>query len=298
MTTTQLQAFIAVAERRQLTEAARRLGLAQPTLSRQIQALEKELGARLLVRTPRGMVLTDAGERFLAHAREGLEALREGATELHELATEPRGPVGVGALPTVGAYLMPALLASFVRRFPRVRVRLAEALAPELEQRVAEGDLDLAIVNLPIRRSDLVAQKLWEESFALVAPRGHRLAQARRPTLAAVAREPLVVIPGTAATLALQAAAEAQGKAPQVVLEVDHPESLRRMVERGLGVALLPELMARERRGGNIEVVEVRDAPRRTVALVHRGERTLTAAARALKRLLVEKLQRTGARAT
>src|SRR4051812_32598138 len=110
MTTGQLEAFLAVAERRQLTDAARRLGISQPTLSRQIQALEKELGVRLLVRTARGAVLTDAGERFLAPAREARDALRAGAADLHELAGAPRGPVALGTLPTVGAYLLPPLL--------------------------------------------------------------------------------------------------------------------------------------------------------------------------------------------
>ncbi|MBS2029872.1 MAG: LysR family transcriptional regulator [Deltaproteobacteria bacterium] len=293
MDTNQLQAFLAVAGRRQLTSAARQLGVSQPTLSRQVQALEKELGVRLLVRTPRGVVLTDAGERFLAHAREGLEALRAGATELHELANQPRGPVALGTLPTVGAYLMPALLQAFLKRYPDVHLRLEEGLADELEEKVADGDLDLAIVNLPFRRADLVVQKLWEEKFALVAPRGHKLTQSKRPvSLAAVAREPLVVVTGTVATLALRAAAEAQGIAPRIAMEVDHPESLRRMVERGLGVALLPELMSRDRQGANFDVAEVRDAPRRTVALVHRGERSLTSAARALKRVIAERLQR------
>jgi DNA-binding transcriptional LysR family regulator len=293
VTTDQLEAFIAVAERGQLTQAARQVGASQPTLTRQVQALEKELGVRLLVRTPRGVVLTDAGQRFLAHAREGLLTLRAGATELHELANQPRGPVSLGTLPTVGAYLLPPLLFAFLKRTPQVALRLVEALVPELEQRVADGEIDLAIVNLPLRRADLVAQKLWEEHFVLVAPRGHRLVHARRPLqMAQLVDEPLVVVGGTVATLALRAAAEAQGKELRIALEVDNPESLRRMVERGLGVALLPALMAADRKGANFDVAEVRDAPRRTVALVHRGERSLTSGARALKRFLVEKLKR------
>jgi DNA-binding transcriptional LysR family regulator len=293
MTTEQLEAFRAVAERGQLTDAARRLGLSQPTLSRQVQALERELGVKLLVRTPRGVVLTEAGERFLGHAREALDSLREGTTALHELAHHPRGPASLGALPTVGAYLLPTLLQAFLKRFPEVHIRLAEALADGLEERVANGDLDLAILNLPLRRQDLVAQKLWEEAFVLVVPRGHKLAQLKRPLpLDAVISEPLVVVGGTSATAAIRGACEARGEEPKVALEVDHPESLRRMVERGVGIALLPELMARARGAGAFEVVDVQSPPRRTVAIVHRGEKSLTSAARALKRYLVEQLKR------
>lgn len=292
MTTQQLQAFVAVAERRQLTEAARQLGLSQPTLSRQVQALEKELGARLLTRTARGVVLTDAGVKFLGHAREALDALRAGTTELHELTQSPRGPVSLGTLPTVGAYLLPPLLQAFGKRFPEVRLRVAEALAPELEERVASGELDLAVLTLPLSRVDLVTQKLWEEPFVLMVPRGHRLGQSKRPVqLSEVAGEPLVMLPGTTASEALRLACESVGQEPRVAMEVDHPESMRRMVERGVGLALLPALMARDKRGGAFEAVEVQSPPRRTVALVHRGERSLTAAARALKRHVVEKLQ-------
>jgi len=292
MTTDQLEAFRAVAERQQLTDAARRLGLSQPTLSRQVQALERELGVKLLVRTPRGAVLTEPGERFLAHAREALDTLRDGATELHELANSPRGPTSLGSLPTVGAYLLPALLQAFLKKLPDVRIRLAEALAPELEERIANGELDLGIMNLPLRRQDLVAQKLWEEAFVLVVPRGHKLAQAKRPvSLDVLIGEPLVVVGGTAATDAVRAACEARGQEPRIALEVDHPESLRRMVERGVGIALLPAVMAKARGAGAFEVVDVQNPPRRAVALVHRGERSLTSAARALKRFLSDQLR-------
>ena len=293
MTLDQLHAFVAVAEQRQLTEAAKRLGLSQPTLSRQILALEKELAIKLLVRTPRGVALSEAGERFLAHAREALEALRAGTTELDELTRKPRGPVALGTLGTVGAYLLPPLVKTFIEQNPSVRIRIAEGLADSLEERVADGDLDLAILPLPLRRMDLVAQKLWEEPFVLIAPRGHKLGQAKRPVvLSSVVEEPFIVIPGVVSTAALRAAAESRGREAHVVVEVDNPEALRRLVERGLGLALIPQVMTLERRTAAFDVIEVQNAPRRTVAIIHRGERSLTAAARALKRFLVEQLRR------
>lgn len=280
-----------MAEQGHLTEAAKRLGLAQPTLSRQLQALERELAVRLLVRTPRGMVLSDAGAHFLTHAREALEALRVGTTELDELSHNPRGTVALGTLPTVGAYVMPTLLQAFHRRHPAVRLRLAEGLPERLEDGVASGELDLAVLNLPVRRGELVAQKLWQEDFVLVVPRGHPLGQTRRAVaLSTIIKEPVVVIPGAAGAQAIAEACEERGLEPRIAVETDNPESARRMVERGLGIALLPALIARER-GRAVEVVEVAGAPRRQVALVHRGERSLSAGARALKRLVVERLQ-------
>jgi LysR family transcriptional activator of glutamate synthase operon len=289
----QLHAFVMLAERRTFTEAAHRLGLSQPTLSRQVQALEEELGAKLLVRTPRGVALTDSGARFLLRAREAVEVLRQGSEELHELASLPRGPVAIGVLPTVGAYALPEVLGAFVGQFKEVKLRLVEAHADGLEEKVAEGELDLIITTLPIRRVELVAQRLWSEPFQLVVPRGHKLARARKPVaLSEVLGETMVLVPGSAAEAVLRAACEERGLTLHVGLEVDHAESQRRMVERGVGVALLPAIMLRDHQAGLCEVVDVRDGPKRTVALVHRGEGSLTYGARALKRFVLERLKK------
>jgi DNA-binding transcriptional LysR family regulator len=296
MNTEQLRAFVQVAREGRLTVAAKQLGVSQPGLSRQLQSLETELGVRLLVRTPGGAVLTDAGERFLPHARRALDALAVGTAELGALTTTPRGLVSLGTLPTVGAYLLPELVRAFKERYPEVLPRLSEGTHDALEARVASGELDVCIVNLPMRRLDLVAQKLWEEELVLAVPRGHRLARLKRAVaLTEVVEEPLVVIPGMSGTHALEAACEARGVKPRVAVEMDSAEGMRRMVERGLGVALLPGLMARDHASGGFDVVEVaKGGPKRQVALVHRGEEYLTAAARALKGFIVEALRRSG----
>jgi LysR family transcriptional activator of glutamate synthase operon len=288
----QLRAFVALAERGQVTEAARRLGLSQPTLSRQVQALEDELAVKLFVRTPRGVALTDSGQRFVPRAREAIESLRQGAEELRELQQQPRGPVAIGALPTVGAYALPTVLGDFVQQYKEVRLRLLEDHADELEEKVAEGDLDMAVTTLPPKRQELVAQKLWNEPFKLVVPRGHKLAKAKRPaSLSEVTGEPLVVIPNTIQEEALRRACEANGVEPNIAIAVEHAESQRRMVERGIGVALLPAIMLRDHTNPLCEVVDVRDGPRRTVALLHRGEASQTFGARALKKLILERLR-------
>ena len=175
---------------------------------------------------------------------------------------------------------------------PEVVMRLREGKAEELEEQVAKGELDLAVLALPVRRVDLVVQKLWTEDFVLAVPRGHKLAQSKGPVpLRAVLGEPLVVVPNVAATRALEAMAEAAGEPLRIVLTTDNPEGMRRMVERGLGLSLMPSLMARERGSRGFEVVEVGEGGvKRQVALLHRGESYLSAAARVLKNTLSEAL--------
>ncbi|PTL77089.1 LysR family transcriptional regulator [Vitiosangium sp. GDMCC 1.1324] len=296
MNTEQLKAFLQVAREGRLTVAARQLGVSQPGLSRQLKSLETELGVRLLVRAPGGVVLTDAGERFLPHARRALDAMTVGTAELGELTTTPRGPVSLGTLRTVGTYLLPELVEAFKRRYPEVLPRLSDGSHDMLEARMASGELDLCIVSLPLKRLDLVAQKLWEEGMVLAVPRGHRLTKLKRPVaLTEAVEEPWVVIPGMAGTHALEAACEERGVKPRIAVEMDSAEGLRRMVERGLGVALLPALMTRDHASRNFDVVELtKGGPRRQVVLVHRGEEYLTAAARALKTFIVDALRRSG----
>lgn len=294
MTSEQLRAFLQVAQEGRFSTAAKGLGLSQSGLSRQLQSLETELDVRLLVRTPAGAVLTDAGERFLPHARRALEALSAGTAELEQLSGTPHGMLVLGTLHTVGAYLLPDLIAAFARRYPEVRLRLSESLAAALEEGVSRGALDLAILSLPVRRADLVTQKLWEEPMVLAVPRGHPLTKLGRPVaLTEAVEETWVVIPGMVGTRALEAACEARGVTPKVALETDNSEAMRRMVERGLGVALIPELMTRDHQARGFDVVQVAPGgPRRQVALVHRGEGYLTAAARAFKEFIVEHVRK------
>jgi DNA-binding transcriptional LysR family regulator len=288
----QLRAFVAVARAGRFTRAARRLGTTQPSLSRRVQQLEVQVGAKLVVRTPSGVVLTSAGDRFLAHAERALASIDAGRTAIEELSGDPRGVVALGSQPTISAYVLPSVLARFHQRAPQVVLRLREGLADQIEERLASGELDLALMNLPVRRLDLAAQKLWQEDYLLAVPAGHRLAGLDRPvTLGEAAVEPLVIVPGATATAALFAACEEKGTRPNVVVDADNLEAVRRMVERGLGVALLPRTMAEAAHGPKLRAIELsRGGVRRQVALVHRGEPYLTAAARALRAAIVETL--------
>ncbi len=290
----QLRAFVAIARARRFTRAARQLGTSQPNLSRRLQHLERELAAKLVVRTPTGVVLTSAGERFLSYAVSAIASVDAGRMALDELGGQPRGSVALGSQPTIGAYVLPEALARFHAEQPGILLRLREGLAESIEERLASGELDLGLLNLPVRRVDLTAQKLWQEDYLLAVPAGHRLATGDRPiALGEAASEPLVVVDGVASTAALVAACEERGARPRIVVEADNLEAVRRMVERGVGIALLPRIMAEAAVSDRLRTVEVaRGGLRRQVALVHRGEAYLTGAARALRATLIAVLAR------
>lgn len=297
MDVARLRAFVAVARARRFVRAARAMGVSQPSLSRRVQQLEADVGAKLVVRTPGGVVLTSAGERFLPHAERALASVDAGRSAIDELSGQPRGAVALGSQPTISAYVLPAVLARFHARHPDVVLRLREAPTEQLEERLAAGEIDLALMNLPVRRLELAAQKLWQEDYVLAVPAGHRLASlasaGRAVALAEAATEPLVVIAGIPSTAALLAACDERGVQPRIVLEADNMEAVRRMVERGLGISLLPRTMAQAADTRRLRAVDIaRGGLRRQVALVHRGEAYLTAAARALRAVVVEMLAR------
>ena len=278
----ELRAFAALARAGRFTAAAETLSVSQPTLSRRVQRLEQAFGAKLVVRTAEGVVLTEAGERALA-------SLSSALSEVAEVRGEPSGAVSVGALPTVGSYALPPVIASFHRRYPAVRLTVREGFSGVLEGLVAGGELDLAVVQYPPQRSDLSARRLWSEDYLLAVPPRHRLAGSRRRvSLEELLDEPLVVIPGTNVMHALGALAAARGRAPLVALETDNLVSVARMVEAGLGVALVPRIMTGDRRGWRAHLVALKEpAVRREVGLVHRGAGYLTGGARALRDAII-----------
>ncbi len=287
----QLRAFALVASRGQITEAAKELGISQPTLSRRLQGLEREVGTELLVRGADGVHPTAAGARFLAHATRAVGALTAAVRELEEEAQTPRGVVSVGSTHSAGAYALPDLLARYHARYPVVRLRLREGSPEELEAWLARGEIDLAIQHLPVRRGELRTRKLWQEDYVLALPPNHRLAKVGRAVaLSEIAGEPMVVVPNVPAARALEAAAEEAGVRPKVAVEADHLETVRRMVARGFGVALLPRLVARAS-ALEVALLELSSGGlKRQMALVHRGNAYLSAAARALKAMIVREL--------
>lgn len=291
MTPAQLKAFIRLSETGTLSQVARELAISQSTLTRQVQTLERELDAPLLVRTPRGVQLSASGERFLPFARRALDELTAGKAALEVLGRDPRGAVSLGSVLTVEANALPGVIAKFRERFPDVLVQLTQMHTQLLVERVSSGQLDLAIATLPVKHLDLKVQRLWQEEFVLAVPSDHPIANRTEPVaLREVAGEPFIVMPGSGVTRALEQACRHAGITPQVAVETDNSESMRRLVERGIGMAMIPAVMLNVSRAH--AAVRLADPGlTRQVGLIHRGDAYLTAAAKALKRAILSELK-------
>jgi len=284
----ELRAFTVLARELRFTRAANLLGVSQPTLSRLVQRLEKQLGAKLVVRGPQGVVLTDAGEHFLSHAARALASIDSGIAEVSELSGEPRGEVKMGALPTIAAYVLPPVVAAFHKAHPAVKLIIHEGFSGALEAKVVRGELDLAMVQYPPKSEEVSALLLWHEEHRLAVPPQHRLAGSKKPVdLQTLVDEHFVVIPGMPGMRKMEELCAAVGKRPQIALETENLESVRRMIEAGLGISLVPALMARDKRWRVDPIPIAGGIVSRDVCIVHRGAGYLTGGARALRNAII-----------
>ncbi|MFF9074791.1 LysR family transcriptional regulator [Streptomyces sp. NPDC014646] len=285
----QMRYVLAVAELGNFTRAAKQCLVVQSALSHQIARLEKELGARLFDRTSRRVRLTPAGEAFLTHAGQALEAAERARSEVAAAAGEVRGRLAVGAIPTIGSVDLPAALRAFRLRHPKVRVVLREGASKDLVQEVRDGALDVAFLGvLPSYRPAGVNDRelATGELVAVVAP-AHPLAGETEVGLDRLARETFVDHPaGTAARAQSDEAFAAMGLTREVAFEVGSTDFIVRLVRSGLGVALQPAAFAEQLTG--VHVLRVREAPARTERLVWSRFRPTPAAAAFLTGLGVD----------
>lgn len=265
----QLRYAVAVAEARSFTRAAERYRVVQSALSQQIARLERELGVRLFARTSRRVEVTAAGEAFVLRARECLLAAERAGVEAVAAAGEVRGQVAVGIIPTVTAIDLPAVLESFLRTHPQVRILLRAGPSDELAAAVARGDLDVAVLGLPEadRPRGVAGRELVRDRHVAVMAPEHPLAQVAELPLARLADETFVDFPASSpGRLQSDQAFTAAGLRREVAFEVLDPTLIIELVRRGLAIALLPSRVAAT--AGGLAVVPLVDGPRRVEHLV------------------------------
>lgn len=286
-----LRYFEAVARHSHVTRAAAELHIAQPALSKQISQLERELGITLFDRVGRSLRLTEAGEALLPYARAILAQVEEARAAMAERVGLKAGRVSIGAPPTVGAHLLPPLLATFHQRYPGITLRLHEAGIQSLLDLLEAGLTDLAVVALPVSDELLTVTPLLNEPLVLIVSPSHPLAGRSDVTMAELRNERWILSPASyeLREATLKACREA-GFNPQTVMEGGETETLVRFVAAGLGIALVPALAVASFH--HVVSLTIRDQNlTRSLGLVWRSDRTASPAARALRDFLVSELQ-------
>ncbi|MFJ9870631.1 LysR family transcriptional regulator [Streptomyces sp. NPDC101165] len=293
----QLQYFVAVAETRHFTRAAELVHVAQPSLSQQIKALERELGADLFLRARGNITLTDAGEALLPLARRILADADTARYEVQELVQLRRGRVRLGATPSLCTGLLPDVLRAFHNRYPGIQLLIEEGGSHDLVRELARGALDLALVVLPLPtpapalttvellREDLVVVSSPEVRAPGTSGEGGRVVR-----IADLESERLVMFRhGYDLRELTVAACRAEGFEPDFAVEGGEMDAVLGFVRAGLGVAVVPRMVA-ARTGRGLRVTPLaRPGLHRTIALAHRSDVAPPRAARELQRMLLER---------
>ncbi|THF62800.1 LysR family transcriptional regulator [Pseudothauera nasutitermitis] len=245
-----LRYFVAVAETLSFTRAAERLHIAQPPLSMQIRDLEEELGARLFERGRRKVALTEAGARFLEHARAILARAAHAADEARRAAAGELGELRIGITSSLPyTEMLPDLLASFRRRYPQVRLQLRELFTTAQFQALAAGELDIGLVRVEAGAapSGIELREIGRDPLNLVVPATHRLARRAAVGFAELTEEEFVTFPpgtGTGLPDKLRQLALAAGFEPRIVQTAREATTQIGLVAAGLGLAMLPAPLA------------------------------------------------------
>lgn len=254
-----IRVFLAIAHRKNITQAAADLGVSQPSVSRSVRELERQTRATLLERTPSGVRLTEAGHALLVHARNIVAEERAAEEDLEALAGLTQGTLRVGASPTIATYLLPPLLQTFHSRYPGVELRLTSAPSRAIARMLADREIDVALVETPVDDPRLRSVQWAEDQLVVVAAPSHPLC-GRSPALpAALAHELLVTRePGSGTYDTVMRALRELGVAPKRRLEVDTAEAIIQLVASGLGFAIVSRDAAVDAlTAGRLRVIEV-----------------------------------------
>lgn len=261
----QLRYVVALAEEASFTRAAARCFVVQSALSHQVKALETELGVTLFARTSRQVELTAAGEAFLPAARASLEAAERAAADAAAATGRVRGPLSVGVIPTITAVNLPALLGTFHRTHPQVRIALQVAGSDELESAIVRGDIDVGVLGLPENRQPrgVAWRLLGTDQLVAVVSQEHALAGHREVRLAELAQETFADFPaGTPGRAQSDLAFADAGIHRDVAFEATATDLMIDMARQNLAVTLLPSRYVTDTPG--LAAIPIIDGPQRT----------------------------------
>jgi DNA-binding transcriptional LysR family regulator len=272
-----------VAHRGSFSAAADALDYTQSAISQQIAALEAETGMTLLLRHPRGVSLTAAGQTLVGHAEGILARLESAEAALAAIAGLRGGRLRMASFPTAGATLMPLAIATFRARYPDVELTLSEGEPEQIAPRLRAGELDLALLfefDGPAARDELTRTELLEDPLYLALPRDHKLTKKRKLRLEDLQEEAWVQTSSSSPCARhVVRSAHAAGFEPRVAFESDDYQTVQGLVAAGVGVALIPELaLTVVREDIEIRALDPRPPVRQVIAATPASARLLPAA--------------------
>lgn len=283
-----IEAFLAVAQARNISQAAMQLDVAQSVVSRHIGALEAELGCRLFERTGRGVSPTAAAEQLAPRLRAALEEMHRAVAEAADLGGQPSGVVRIGVIPAAAQPLVGMLYQRVADRLPRIQLQFVDGFSTTLDERLGNGELDLAVVNRFSRTRLRDEQRLCVVDSLVVGPAGSYKGNYELP-FKQLATLPLVLASRpNPLRMALDQLCRREAIGLRVVVEADSMLTLKDLIVRGRLYTVLPyQLVHEELKAGTLSAARlVKPGLPRTLSLALSRRRPSSAAIRAVSREL------------
>ncbi|EMF04669.1 MULTISPECIES: LysR family transcriptional regulator [Serratia] len=279
----QLRVFVAIARHGSFSRAGEAIGLTQSAVSHSVKELEAEVGVRLLDRTTREVVLTDAGLRLANRVERLLDELQTTLLDVRSFGVQRSGTVRVATSQTISAHLMPQCIAAGEREYPEIRIMLRDQAQQQVLHSVRNAEVDFGIVVDPVQAVDLECEAVLHEPFLLLCRDDHPFAAQQAVHWSALNGCRLVLQDYASGSRPLiDSALRQQGVEAQVVQEIGHPATLFPMVAEGIGISIFPALALPLPEGGRLRVRRLVPEINRALMLVRRKNRSLTPAAEAI----------------
>ncbi len=236
----QLKAFLAIAEAKTFTAGARHVNITQAAISMQIRQLEESVGLPLFTRTPRRVILTEAGEMLINRARKIIREHSAALAEIAEIAGAEHGRLRIGAASaTFATTQLPTILEHLKDKFPNAQITVASGTSSALVDKIMHGEIDVAFVSLPVETSNVQTDLLFSDEIVAIASPQHPLAKEKYISAAQLAGESLILgETGGNTRRMIDDFFAAANVRPNVVMELSRQEAINKMVENKMGVGM------------------------------------------------------------
>jgi DNA-binding transcriptional LysR family regulator len=277
----QLNTFLEVARLNSFSKAAETCFRTQPAISSQIRALEEEVGAKLFDRSGGKVSLTAAGKAFQKYAEQQMESRKQMLTAIAEMERVPRGEIIVGANEGTCLHILPEVFAEFKKKYPSVAVNIRRSERAKILENIIDNTVDFGVISSPVSDNRLTVVPIHKDELVIIAPAKHPLAKMKSASISDAARFPLLLPKVGRTRDALEQEFHVRNLKPNISMELDSSELLKRFVAADVGVGFIARSnVSEDVRAGALAAIPISDVQiRRDLALVFRKDKALSRAA-------------------
>ena len=292
----QLKYFVAISEAKSFSKAAQKCFVSQPALSQQILKLEDEIGYALFDRLGHQVVLTDAGEIFLAQARSILERILDAKQRIRDELSCEGGNLSIGMTPTITPFVFAKTMIRFTKKYPKAKLTVHENLSEKLIEMLHSGELDIAYLDLPLNKKfkKIKTEEVVKEPLVIAIGQEHMVLGTKgADTIKNYQNSPYIALSDFhCLSVTIQSFCNDHAFNPEIVCHTAQLSTVQSLVAHGLGVSLVPKIAASADTSGTLKYLFLKENPERMILAANRQGRVLTKSSIQFSKILKEECLR------